>query len=44
MCFSWIKVVPSSHLIDKGVDVGFEFNGRAPDLGAFESTKQSSDD
>ena len=26
----------SSDLIDKGVDVGIEFNGSAPDLGAFE--------
>ena len=32
----FLKLVPSSDLIDQGVDVGLPFNGAAPDLGAFE--------
>jgi hypothetical protein len=30
------RLKPTSTLINKGVDVGLPFNGRAPDLGAFE--------
>ena len=33
----FMKLVPGSDLIDKGVNVGLPFNGVAPDLGAFES-------
>lgn len=33
----FMKLVPNSDLIDKGVDVGLPFSGAAPDLGAFES-------
>ncbi|MFD0836734.1 right-handed parallel beta-helix repeat-containing protein [Mariniflexile aquimaris] len=33
----FMKLVPDSDLIDKGVDVGLSYNGIAPDLGAFES-------
>jgi hypothetical protein len=32
----FLKLNPSSGLIDKGVDVGFPYKGAAPDLGAFE--------
>ena len=31
-----LRLAPTSHLIDKGVDVGLPFTGSAPDLGAFE--------
>jgi hypothetical protein len=34
----FMKLVPESDLIDKGVDVGLAFNGIAPDLGAFETS------
>jgi hypothetical protein len=30
---------PKSSLIDKGVDVGLPYNGKAPDLGCFETKK-----
>lgn len=33
----FLKLIPGSDLIDKGVDVGLPFNNAAPDLGAFES-------
>ncbi len=33
---TFMKLVPGSQLIDRGVDVGFPFHGKAPDLGAFE--------
>lgn len=33
---TFMHLVSSSDLIDKGVDVGLPFNGAAPDLGAFE--------
>ncbi len=33
----FLKLAPSSDLIDAGVDIGFEFNDAAPDLGCFES-------
>lgn len=32
----FMHLVAGSELIDKGVDVGMDFNGSAPDLGAFE--------
>ena len=35
-----LRLAPGSALIDKGVDVGFPFHGLAPDLGAFEFTKE----
>jgi hypothetical protein len=34
----FMKLKATSDLIDKGVDIGFPFNGAAPDLGAFEFT------
>ncbi|MEN3323230.1 right-handed parallel beta-helix repeat-containing protein [Mariniflexile soesokkakense] len=40
----FMKLVPDSDLIDKGVDVGLAFNGAAPDLGAFESVALGMDD
>ena len=33
---SFMKLVSGSDLIDSGVDVGLDFNGSAPDIGAFE--------
>ncbi|WP_258105293.1 Ig-like domain-containing protein [Marinoscillum sp. MHG1-6] len=33
---SYLKLVGGSDLIDKGVDVGLDYQGSAPDLGAFE--------
>jgi hypothetical protein len=33
----FLHLAPGSGAIDKGVDVGLPFKGRAPDLGAFES-------
>ena len=33
----FMKLKPGSDLIDKGIDIGFPFKGKAPDLGAFES-------
>jgi len=32
----FLKLKPSSKLIDAGTDIGFKFNGKAPDLGCFE--------
>jgi hypothetical protein len=32
----FMHVTPKSGLIDKGVNIGFSFIGKAPDLGAFE--------
>ncbi|APZ46070.1 hypothetical protein BW723_07065 [Polaribacter reichenbachii] len=34
---NFLKLSPSSDLIDAGYDNGFTYNGSAPDLGAFES-------
>jgi Right handed beta helix region len=34
----FLKLQASSQFVDKGVDVGLAFNGKAPDLGAFETT------
>ncbi|MBC3846549.1 DUF4990 domain-containing protein [Winogradskyella echinorum] len=34
---NFLKLKSSSDLIDVGYDIGFPFNGKAPDLGAFES-------
>jgi hypothetical protein len=34
---TFLRLAPSSRMIDAGVDVGLPYNGRAPDLGAFES-------
>jgi hypothetical protein len=33
----FLRLAPGSDLIDAGVDLGMPFNGKAPDLGAFES-------
>jgi hypothetical protein len=33
---NFLKLSPNSVLIDKGVDVGLPYQGKAPDLGAFE--------
>ncbi len=33
---NFLHLAEGSQLIDKGVDVGFQFNGAKPDLGAFE--------
>jgi MYXO-CTERM domain-containing protein len=33
----FLRLAPGSDLIDKGTNLGFPFNGKAPDLGAFES-------
>ncbi len=33
----YMKLLNTSDLINKGVDVGLEYNGAAPDIGAFES-------
>jgi hypothetical protein len=35
----FLHLAPGSDAIDRGVDVGLPFRGRAPDLGAFESGK-----
>ncbi|MDD3321567.1 MAG: right-handed parallel beta-helix repeat-containing protein [Paludibacter sp.] len=32
----FMKLKKNSKLIDKGVDIGFEFSGKSPDLGAFD--------
>ena len=37
----FLHLAPGSDLIDAGVDVGLPFNGKAPDLGAFESNQPS---
>ncbi len=36
---AFMKLKPTSQFVDKGVDIGFPFKGKAPDLGAFESGK-----
>lgn len=36
-----LRLDPSSHLIDAGIDVGLPYQGEAPDLGAFETSGQS---
>ena len=33
----YLHPAPGSSLIDRGVNVGLPFNGKAPDLGAFET-------
>lgn len=33
----FMRLAPTSDLIDRGVDIGFPYNGSAPDIGAFES-------
>lgn len=33
----FLHLAPGSSLIDRGVDVGFPFHGKAPDLGCFET-------
>lgn len=33
----FLRLKPTSNLIDKGVDVGLAYNGAAPDLGCFET-------
>ena len=35
------RLAPGSDLIDKGIDVGLSYGGKAPDLGAFESGQES---
>jgi parallel beta-helix repeat protein len=37
------RLADGSDLVDQGVDVGLPFNGKAPDLGAFEAGGASSD-
>ncbi len=39
---NYLKLVSSSDLIDKGVNVSLPFNGLAPDLGAFEYSSTTS--
>ena len=34
----FLKLQVNSQFVDKGVDVGLAYNGKAPDLGAFETT------
>lgn len=34
----FLTVTPDSYLMDAGTDVGFEFSGTAPEIGAFEQT------
>lgn len=36
---AFLHLAPGSALIDAGVDVGLPFHGKAPDLGAFESSR-----
>ena len=33
---NFLKLAPSSKLINAGTDIGFPFKGKAPDLGCFE--------
>jgi hypothetical protein len=33
----FMHLKPTSQFVDKGQDIGFKFNGKAPDLGAFET-------
>jgi len=35
---TYLHLAPKSALIDKGVNVGLPYNGKAPDLGAFETS------
>lgn len=35
----FLRLNPSSNLIDAGIDIGFPFKGKNPDLGCFESGK-----
>lgn len=37
---NFMRLKPGSKLIDKGVDVGLPFYGKAPDLGCFETNKK----
>lgn len=34
---NFMRLQPGSDLVDKGVDIGFPYNGAAPDLGPFET-------
>jgi len=36
---AFMHLKPKSQFVDKGQDIGFPFNGKAPDLGCFESGK-----
>jgi len=38
----YLHLALNSTLIDEGVNVGLPYNGKAPDLGAFESPDQTS--
>jgi hypothetical protein len=40
---SFLKLVSASALIDAGSDIGLPFNGIAPDIGAYEMSKDVSD-
>ena len=40
----FLKLAPGSDLIDGGIDIGLPFNGKAPDLGAFEMAPKGSFD
>ncbi|HPT43949.1 MAG TPA: T9SS type A sorting domain-containing protein, partial [Paludibacteraceae bacterium] len=37
----FLRLQPSSDLIDKGQNIGFAYSGAAPDLGAFEYQQQT---
>ena len=37
---NFMRLKPASKLIDKGIDVGLPFYGKAPDLGCFETNKK----
>ena len=38
-CYNnFLRLVPGSLLVDRGIDIGLPFSGQAPDLGAFESS------
>jgi len=39
----FLRLAPGSDLIDGGINVGLAYKGRAPDLGAFESVRVSTD-
>ncbi|MGF7139908.1 right-handed parallel beta-helix repeat-containing protein [Roseimarinus sediminis] len=37
----FLQLVEGSDLIDQGIDIGFSFNGTAPDLGCYESSVET---
>jgi len=37
---NFMRLKPASKLIDKGIDIGLPFYGKAPDLGCFETNKK----